>query len=66
MNATTKSTSEVSERILLNTAELQNLLGCGRASAVDIGNSAHTRVQRGKRVLWNHKRIVKYIDMVSE
>ncbi len=66
MNATTKSTVDNAERILINTKELQGLLGCGRASAVDIGISAQARVQRGSRVLWNRKKIVRYIDIISE
>lgn len=41
------------ERIAVNTKELQAMLGCGRKTAVDIGEQAGAKIQIGRRVLWN-------------
>lgn len=39
------------ERIAVNTKELQAMLGCGRKTAVDIGEQAGAKIQIGRRVL---------------
>lgn len=57
MNKTMESEIEISQKILLNTQELQILLSCGRFSAVKIGQDAEARIEVGKRVLWNRKKI---------
>lgn len=44
----------------------KDYLRCGRKTAVDIGTSANARIQVGKRVLWNLKKIQQYIDSISE
>lgn len=56
---------EPHEKIAVNTAELQALLGCGRYSAVQIGEAAQARIQIGKRVFWNVEKVKTYIDLIS-
>ncbi len=41
-------------------------LHCGRKTAVKIGTEASARMQIGRRVLWNLKKIQQYIDSVAE
>lgn len=65
MNKTTVSNLSVSQKILINTTELQTLLSCGRASAVKIGECAKARVGVGRRVFWNKEKVEKYIDKIS-
>ena len=52
--------------IAITTEELMNRLQSGRTTAVAIGKSAGARIQVGRRVLWNVKKIQKYLDAVSE
>lgn len=61
MNKTTLSNIEISMRLLVTTEELKALLGCGRASAVKIGEDAGARISVGKRVLWCRSKIEKYL-----
>lgn len=56
---------EPREKITITTDELQAILGCGRSSAVRIGEQAEARVQFGKRVLWNVGKIKEYINSIS-
>lgn len=64
MRTTVKMEKE--NRKTVDTPELQQMLGCGRKSAVDIGIAAGARIQIGRRVLWNVSKIEKYLDAVSE
>ena len=67
MEKTRKSTKELENRITINTLELQEVLGCGRNTAVQIGLAANARVNIVQnRVLWNARKIQQYIDSVSE
>lgn len=50
----------------VDTNELQKMLSCGRATAVQIGTNASARIQIGKRVLWNVRRVNAYLDSISE
>lgn len=66
MNATTRYLiSSGHKRLAVTTDELQALLGCGRKSAVDVGELAEARIQLGKRVLWNVQKVQTYLDMIS-
>lgn len=56
---------EPREKITITTEELQAMLGCGRSSAMKIGEMAEARVQFGKRVLWNVGKVKEYIDLIS-
>lgn len=51
--------------VTVNTNSLAEVLDCGRATAVKIGDLAGARVQIGKRVLWNLNKVRDYIDVMS-
>ena len=65
MNKTALSNIEISMRLLVTTNELKALLGCGRASAVKVGDDAGARVTIGKRVLWNCKKVERYLEQIA-
>lgn len=65
MNATSK-TESMTERRTVDTAGLQVMLSSGRKTAVEIGTAAGARIQVGRRVLWNVKKVQQYLDTVSE
>lgn len=62
----TRKTNFDGEKILVDTEELQAMLCSGRVSAVNIGTAAGARVQTGRRVFWNVRKVQQYIDAVSE
>lgn len=57
---------DCSQRLAVDTKELQSMLCCGRDTAVKIGLEANARLQFGKRVLWNVAKVQGYLDRVSE
>ncbi len=66
MNSTSKPLfRHNTPRLTVTTDELQALLGCGRKSAVDIGELAEARIQLGKRVLWNVEKVKIYLNLIS-
>lgn len=65
MNKTTKSNSGTIQKSLIDTKELMERLSCGRSTAVQIGSNACARIQIGKRVLWNIKKVDEYLDSIS-
>lgn len=66
MRATTQFPEAMKrERIAVNTKELQAILGCGRKTAVDIGEQAGAKIQIGRRVLWNPIVVKEYIAQIS-
>lgn len=66
MRATKKFENvDVTTKIAINIEELQSLLSCGRQAAVDIGNRAEARIQIGKRVFWNIRKIKEYRTLIS-
>lgn len=66
MHSTQKSNMiSISEKITVTTDELQELLSCGRDSAVQIGQTAGAKVQIGRRVLWNVEKIRRYVNDIS-
>ena len=65
MNAT-KKTGNVAEKKLVDTATLQEILSCGRKTAVEIGTAAGARTSVGRRVLWHIGKIQKYLDAICE
>lgn len=65
MNATSK-TESMAERRTVDTAGLQAMLSSGRKTAVEIGTAAGARIQVGRRVLWNVRKVQQYLDSVSE
>lgn len=65
MRKTNKDTG-IAKKILVDTTELQKALCSGRATAVRIGTDAGARVQSGRRVFWNVRKVQQYIDTISE
>ncbi len=67
MNKTTKDSSDFPFRkSSVDTKELQEMLSCGRVTAVQIGNNAGAKIQIGRRVLWNVRKVNAYLDSISE
>ncbi len=65
MNATNRVES-TTDRRTVDTAGLQAMLSSGRKTAVEIGIAAGARIQVGRRVLWNVKKVQQYLDAISE
>ena len=67
MRATRKDgTISDCDKLAVDTNGLQNLLDCGRATAVEIGGQAGARIEVGKRLLWNVSKVQSYIDSLAE
>jgi hypothetical protein len=49
-------------KLTVDTRELQDMLCCGRVSAVKIGEFAGAKINIGRRVLWNVALIQRYLD----
>ncbi len=62
MNATNNEGQELPSVRLVDTETLKKLLSLGRKSAVDIGLAANAKVIKGRRVVWNLRRIDEYLD----
>lgn len=54
------------DKLAVGSDQLTEVLGCGKPMAIRIGTEAHARVQVGKRVLWNLKKVQEYLDEISE
>lgn len=66
MRVTNQNESIISQdRLAVTTERLQNILDCGRPTAVEIGTLAKARVEVGRRVLWNVSKVQKYLDMIA-
>ena len=65
---TTKTNGEARniDKICVTTEGSQDLLDCGRPSAIEIGTLAKARVEVGRRVLWNVSKVQSYIDSLAE
>ena len=61
MRKTTQS-AVTDESITINTDGLMQLLGCGKATATQIGTAAQAKIQIGKRVLWHVPSVRKYVE----
>lgn len=63
-----KETSSVSlnQKILVTTANLMELLDCGKHTALAIGHMANACVRYDRKLFWNVHRIQEYIDNISE
>ena len=60
MRKTTKNDSIANtDKLAVTTERLQNILDCGRPTAVQIGTLAKARVEIGRRVLWNVSKVQK-------
>ena len=65
MRMTKKKRNTGNEQLLVDTLGLQEILSSGRPAAVKIGTEAGARVQVGRRVFWNVKKIQEYLDRIS-
>lgn len=61
----TKKSEMVMNQVAVTTENLQNILDCGRPTAVEIGTLAKARVEIGRRVLWNVSKVQKYLDSIA-
>ena len=61
-----KTAADLSQKMLVNTANLMELLDCGKHTAIAIGHSANARVRLDRKLFWNVRLIQKYIDSISE
>lgn len=62
----TRAKGKVENQMLVDTLGLQEMLSSGRPAAVKIGTEAGARVQSGRRVFWNVRKVQQYIDAISE
>lgn len=62
MLKTNRKASSLNNNIAVSTESLAELLDCGRATAIKIGEAAEARIQIGRRVLWNTEKIRRYIN----
>lgn len=51
---------------LMSTDELRAYTNLGRNKAMELGEKIGARVYIGKRVLWDRKKIDKYIDTLTD
>lgn len=65
MHKTKEVSYNLEVRMLVTTPELQSILGCGRVSAVKIGERAKARVEIGRRVLWNTTKLQDYLNEIA-
>ncbi|WP_026659126.1 hypothetical protein [Butyrivibrio sp. AC2005] len=68
MNATTKKeVISLKDCFSLDTQQLAKCLGCGKQTAIEIGEAAGARItiSNNRRVLWNVKKIQEYLDSIS-
>ena len=56
----------LNQKLLVTTANLMELLDCGKHSAIAIGHSANACVRLERKLFWNVRLIQKYIDSISE
>ena len=66
MQKTAESSLDITQKLLLNTKDLQEILSCGYSSAVKLGMDAQAKIKIGKRVLWNRQRIENYLNDITE
>lgn len=62
----TKKPEIVDNAILMDLESLQYSLGCGRYTAKQIAEAAGAKITFGRRVLYNRKKIEKYLDTVEK
>ena len=65
MNKTTGNVVQLSDRLTANTETLAEYLDCGRSTAVKIGEAAGAKIQMGKRILWNVRKVQRYLDSIA-
>lgn len=61
-----ENSSAAVEARMLNTRELQSYIGLGRNNAMKFGEEAGAKVKLGKRVLWDKRKIDRYVDTLTK
>ena len=54
--------NQTTEKLLINTKELQAMLSCSRQTAEKIGREAGARFQIGRAVRWKVQSIKSYLE----
>ena len=61
----TKSSGHLDgRRLAVNTEDLALMLGCGKSTAVKVGEKAGAKLKIGKRVLWSIPRVELYLETI--
>ncbi len=58
--------ADLNQKKLVNTANLMEILDCGKHTAIKIGTSARAKVCIERKLFWNVKLIQQYIDSIAE
>ena len=58
-------TQQTNRKITVDTQGLQQLLGCGKHSALAIGDAAGARLRIGRRTLWSLTKVESYVMQQS-
>lgn len=59
-------TIDLSSRLLVNTRELQAMLGLGRPLATEIGEQAGAKIMLGRKIMWNPSAVRMYLDSIAK
>lgn len=57
--------ADTGETRLMDTDQLRAYIGIGRNNAMKVGDEIGARVQIGKRVLWDRRKVDEYIDALT-
>lgn len=61
-----KKELDLNKKLLVDTPHLQELLDCGKKSAIEIGHRAGACVKLERKLFWNVRLVQKYVDDISE
>ena len=61
-----KTAADLSQKMLVNTANLMELLDCGKHTAIAIGHSANACVRLDRKLFWNVRLIKNYVDNIAD
>lgn len=65
MNLRTKESAQSTNVRLMDTEELRAYTNLGRNNAMKLGEKIGARVQIGRRVLWDKKKVDEYFDSLT-
>lgn len=66
MNVELKREPDTPDLKTVDTPTLQKMLSAGRPTALKIGQAAGARIQVGKKVLWNVRKVEVYLDKIAQ
>ena len=58
--------ADLGQQMLVNTADLQRLLGVGRPAAVKIATEAGAKIPMGRKIMWSVAAVQKHIDSIAD